>query len=118
MLKHEACAAAMSSSGVVVDVDPSLRAFQFTGREAAPEDTSETVPSPSVREPFQAVVASLVTVMMPLFLVAVTDDPPVADAVSLTGRSAVRDGLTAGVRRVGQTAGRSRPTTPARWSTR
>ena len=38
MLKHDACAAAMSSSGVVTEVEPSLRAFQFTSNVPSPEE--------------------------------------------------------------------------------
>src|SRR6478735_877912 len=63
MLKHDACAAAMSSSGVVTDVEPSLRAFQFTGKVPRPDDTNVVSPEPSNRPPFHTVVASLVTVM-------------------------------------------------------
>src|SRR5690606_6444466 len=62
MLKHDECAAAMSSSGVVVCSAPSLRAFQFTGNAPMPE-AGVTVPDPSIRVPAQAVVASLVTLM-------------------------------------------------------
>ena len=36
MLKHDECAAAMSSSGVVIEVEPSLRAFQFTSKVPRP----------------------------------------------------------------------------------
>ena len=38
MLKHDECAAAMSSSGVVTEVEPSLRAFQLTSKVPMPED--------------------------------------------------------------------------------
>jgi hypothetical protein len=64
MLKHEECAAAMSSSGVVTDVEPSLRAFQFTGSGPWLELSRATSPDPSVRLPFQEVVASLVTLIV------------------------------------------------------
>src|SRR5512138_46016 len=63
MLEHAEWAAAMSSSGVVTEFDPSLRAFQLTGNEPMPDEANETTPSPSKRLPFQAVVASLVTVI-------------------------------------------------------
>ncbi|GAA3206581.1 hypothetical protein GCM10017690_13700 [Microbacterium terregens] len=63
MLKQEACAAAISSSGVVTEVDPSLRAFQLMSNVPMPEDWNATVPDPSVKLPFQTVVASLVTVI-------------------------------------------------------
>ena len=36
MLKHDEWAAAMSSSGVVTEVEPSLRAFQLTVEGADP----------------------------------------------------------------------------------
>src|SRR5688572_17621368 len=49
MLKHEEWAAAMSSSGVVTEVDPSLRAFQFTGYGPWFELSSATSPEPSNR---------------------------------------------------------------------
>src|SRR5690606_24932056 len=65
MLKHEACAAAMSSSGVVVVSEPSLRAFQSRGNVPRFEDENATVPEPSAREPVQVVAASLVTDMFP-----------------------------------------------------
>src|SRR5690606_5672995 len=65
MLKHEACAAAMSSSGVVVVSDPSLRAFQSMGKVPRFDDEKATLPEPSVRDPVQVVAASLVTDMFP-----------------------------------------------------
>src|SRR5690606_21665331 len=65
MLKHEACAAAMSSSGVVVVSEPSLRAFQSRGKVPRFELENVTVPEPSVREPVQVAAASLVTGMCP-----------------------------------------------------
>ena len=68
MLKHDECAAAISSSGVVVVSEPSLRAFQLTSNVPECDESSVTVPDPSNRVPFQAVDASLVAVM---------DDPPV-----------------------------------------
>jgi hypothetical protein len=64
MLKHEECAAAMSSSGVVTEVEPSLRAFQFTANGPWFELSRATDPDPSNRVPFQLVVASLVTLMV------------------------------------------------------
>ena len=63
MLKHEEWAAAISSSGVVTEVEPSLRAFQLTSNVPMPEDWNATWPDPSMRPPFQTVVASLVTVI-------------------------------------------------------
>ena len=63
MLKQDAWAAAMSSSGVVTVEDPSLRAFQLTSKVPRCELSNVTVPDPSVRLPFQTVVASLVTDM-------------------------------------------------------
>jgi hypothetical protein len=63
MLKHEECAAAMSSSGVVTDDDPSDRAFQLTANGPWLELSNATSPDPSAREPFHDVLASLVTLM-------------------------------------------------------
>jgi hypothetical protein len=63
MLKHEECAAASSSSGVVTDEEPSLRAFQLTANGPWFELSRAISPDPSVREPFQLVDASLVTLM-------------------------------------------------------
>jgi hypothetical protein len=63
MLKQEECAAAMSSSGVVVVSDPSDRAFQFKGNVPRWEEEKETDPSPSMRLPVQVAAASLVTDM-------------------------------------------------------
>src|SRR5690606_16168681 len=62
MLKQAEWAPAMSSSGVVVDSEPSLRAFQLTGNVPIPE-AGATVPEPSGRDPDQVDVASLVTAM-------------------------------------------------------
>src|SRR5690606_23528560 len=65
MLKHDAWAAAMSSSGVVVVSEPSLRAFQSMGKVPRFDEEKATVPDPSASEPVQVVVASLVTGMVP-----------------------------------------------------
>ena len=46
--KHDECAAAMSSSGVVTDVEPSLRAFQLTASGPWFELSRATSPEPSV----------------------------------------------------------------------
>src|SRR6478736_8910985 len=64
MLKHDECAAAMSSSGVVTDVEPSLRAFQLTGKGPWLELSRAISPDPSVRLPFHEVLASLVTLIV------------------------------------------------------
>jgi hypothetical protein len=45
--KHDECAAAMSSSGVVTDVEPSLRAFQLTASGPWFELSRATSPEPS-----------------------------------------------------------------------
>ncbi len=82
MLKHDECAAAMSSSGVVVVSEPSLRAFQLIGKVPRFEEEKATLPDPSIREPFQVVVASLVTGMVPPRFVA-------GCAASLSTRSPV-----------------------------
>lgn len=63
MLKHDECAAAMSSSGVVVGSPPSLRAFQLMGNVPMPL-AAVTDPEPSGRLPDQVDVASLVTDMV------------------------------------------------------
>jgi hypothetical protein len=65
MLKHDACAAAMSSSGVVVVSLPSLRAFQLIGKVPRWDDENATVPDPSMSDPVQVLAASLVTGMIP-----------------------------------------------------
>ncbi len=63
MLKQDACAAAMSSSGVVTELDPSLRAFQLMSNVPRFEESNVTVPAPSASPPFHSVVASLVIAM-------------------------------------------------------
>lgn len=94
MLKHDECAAAISSSGVVVLSEPSLRAFQFTGNVPIP-DPGATLPDPSNRDPFQVVVASLVTLMWLLldgtcgFIASL-----VTRRASRQGRDAVRAAVT------------------------
>jgi hypothetical protein len=61
--KQAEWAAPSSSSGVVIDEDPSDRAFHVTGNSAACDESRLTVPDPDLRSPFQTVVASLVTAM-------------------------------------------------------
>jgi hypothetical protein len=46
MLKHDEWAAAMSSSGVVTELDPSLRAFQFTSNVPMPEEEKAKAKDP------------------------------------------------------------------------
>jgi hypothetical protein len=70
MEKQAACAAPRSSSGVVVELEPSDRAFQSTSRVAAFDESRDTEPDPSKRDPFQTVVASLVTAMVSSRVVA------------------------------------------------
>ena len=61
--KHDECAAAMSSSGVVTEPEPSLRAFQLTANGPWWELARSTSPDPSKRVPCHVVLASLVTLM-------------------------------------------------------
>jgi hypothetical protein len=65
MLKQEECAAAMSSSGVVVVSLPSLRAFQLIGKVPRFDEENATVPDPSMSDPVHVLAASLVTGMIP-----------------------------------------------------
>ena len=59
--KHEACAAARSSSGEVRPSGASVREAQETGRSAnVPLEPAVTVPSPSASVPLQVSVAVLV----------------------------------------------------------
>src|SRR5690606_5511125 len=77
MLKRDECAAEMSSSGGVVVSDPSLRAFQLIGKVPRCDDEKATLPDPAVREPFQVVVASLVTGMVPPVVMTVVCGQPI-----------------------------------------
>ena len=78
----------MSSSGVVVVSDPSLRAFQLTSNVPECDESSVTVPDPSNRVPFQAVDASLVAVM--------ADPPVLADGRGLASPAASLNRLRPG----------------------
>ena len=58
MAKHDACAAATSSSGLVNPSGASVRAAQLTGRSLkAPLEMALTVPLPVARSPDQATSA-------------------------------------------------------------
>ena len=107
MLKHDACAAAMSSSGVVVVSLPSLRAFQLIGKVPRLDDENATVPDPSMSDPVQVLAASLVTGMIPPVLALRAQHRLVVSLaiVPLPGNSR-------------QEAGASRPMRPARCSRR
>ena len=65
--KHDACAAAISSSGLVLPPDASsVRAAQLTSRGPnAPEPTSSIVPEPPVRSPFHVTDARRSAAMSP-----------------------------------------------------
>ena len=65
--KHEACAAASSSSGVVCPSASSDPRAQLTGSgRSTPLPTLVIVPAPSVSEPFQVTCAVLSTIRNPL----------------------------------------------------
>src|SRR5881394_2789634 len=57
MEKHEAWAAATSSSGLVLPSERSVRDAQVTGRSAAAPLANDNVPFPWARSPSQLVVA-------------------------------------------------------------
>jgi len=108
MLKQEAWAAAMSSSGVVVVSLPSLRDFQSIGNVPRCEEEKATVPEPSVSDPVQVAAASLVTGMVPPVLT-----PPGERRRLLVSLPSDR---AFGNRR--QAARRGRPVSPTRCSRR
>jgi len=57
MQKQAACAAAISSSGVVFPPDSSARAFQLTSKVPSPEVSRVVRPEPLKRSPFQVALA-------------------------------------------------------------
>ena len=62
--KHDACAAASSSSGLVLPPGASVRALHETGRSLSlPLETPATIPLPEIRSPFHTARASLVAAM-------------------------------------------------------
>ena len=63
MEKHAECAAAISSSGLVLPLASSVRAAQDTSKVPMPEDSRVTWPAPSKRLPSQCVVALRVVAM-------------------------------------------------------
>ena len=63
MEKHEECAAAISSSGLVRPFGCSARDAHVTSNPPRPDDTSSTRPVPSISDPFQVVRASRVAAM-------------------------------------------------------
>src|SRR5205807_3185482 len=64
MAKHDAWAAASSSSGLDFPPGASVRALHETGRSLnLPLDTALTIPVPLIRSPFQTARASLVAAM-------------------------------------------------------
>src|SRR5689334_20202278 len=64
MEKQEECAAAMSSSGLVLPPASSARAFQSMSKLPLLDVSRLTLPLPSMREPSQCALADWVTAMV------------------------------------------------------
>src|SRR5579859_511187 len=68
MEKQAECAAAMSSSGLVLPLASSLRAFHVTSNVPSPDESRVVWPEPSVRVPFQTVWAVRMVAMLRSFI--------------------------------------------------
>src|SRR5947209_14670060 len=66
--KHDECAAAISSSGLVLPLGSSERAAHDTSYVPMPDDCNATLPLPSARPPFHVVVALRVVAIHGLLL--------------------------------------------------
>ncbi|GAA1126544.1 hypothetical protein GCM10009651_07200 [Microbacterium natoriense] len=99
----------MSSSGVVVVSLPSLRAFQSIGKVPRFDDENATVPEPSMSDPVQVLVASLVTGMV------TSGSRTARAAASRPGQPTYRGDPAEQRAQAGEAA---LPTSPARWSSR
>src|SRR5436305_3545547 len=66
--KQELCAAAISSSGLVLPLGSSERAAHDTSYVPTPDDCNDTLPLPSARPPFHVVVALRVVAIARSFL--------------------------------------------------